>query len=366
MRGVSLASSTMEGQNHFYGHSAALAAYLGRGRPSHVRGLVQHGWASVSPVSTHFRDFPDVGRSPRDPRRLLVWSHASRAWDPEDEEHRTTAIGAQFAYLAAVAGPPPQPRDDRDRVVLMPVHGIETQRVRGDHAALAHAWRDAEGPATACLYAADAADPDILSAYTAAGHRCVVLGGRLEADFLWRLWTMLGRADRVVSNRLSTPVLYAAHLGADVAVYGDALRLDGESAEQNARVRELWPELHTEHVAPEIVGEVVDRELGLSAMREPADLERLLGWDRPTAGPAAAYWTSSVVHRTLVNLRRKAAAPAAPPSAGGDEADGLSFVQWLRAATTYLPRPLPRSVTPPGQAREPIEVAPPSGGRVSG
>ncbi len=363
---MSLASSTMEAQNHFYGHSAALAAYLGRRRPSHVRGLVQHGWASVSPVSTHFRDFPDVGVSPRDPRRLLVWSHDSRAWDPAEERHRTTPIGAQFAYLAAAAGAPPSPRDERDRVVLMPVHGIETQRVRGDHAALAQGWRDAEGPATACLYAADAADPDILSAYTAAGHRCVVLGGRLEADFLWRLWTLLGRADRVVSNRLSTPVLYAAHLGADVAVYGDALRLDGESAEQNDRVRELWPELHTEHVAPGVVGDIVDRELGLSAMRPPAELERLLGWDRSTARPAVAYWTTSVAQRTLVNLRRKAAAPAAPAAPPGDEdVEGLSLVQWLRAATTYLPRPLPRSVTPPGRVREPIGVPLPSGGGVS-
>ena len=76
----------------------------------------------------------------------------------------------------------------------MPVHGIQTQRVRGDHGALAGAWRDAEGPATACLYAADAEDPDILQAYRRAGHRVVVLGDRLEADFLWRLWTLLGRA----------------------------------------------------------------------------------------------------------------------------------------------------------------------------
>ena len=344
----------MESQNHFYGHSAALAASLGRSRPRHVRGLVQHGWTAVSPVATHFRDFPDVGRRAGDARRLLVWSHTSRAWDPAGEEHATTPVGAQLAYLARAAGPAPRPRDERERVVLMPVHGIQTQRVRGDHRALAHGWREAEGPATACLYAADAADPEILDAYRSAGHRCVVLGERLEADFMWRLWTMLGRAERVVSNRLSTPVFYAAHLGADVAVYGDALRLDGESADANDRVRATWPELHAEHVDRDRVAAVVDAELGVDHLRQPAELAHLLGWDGSTLRPAVEYWTSSVLQRTVVNLRRKAAAPAAHVPAADEQ--GLSFLAWLRAATSYLPRPLPRGITPAGEPVEPLEV----------
>ena len=370
----------MEAQNHFYGHSAAWAAYLDRRRPRHVAGLAQHGWTAVSPVGTHFRDFPHVGM-PGSPRRLFVWSHESRGWDPAAEDHETTPLGAQLLYLAAASGPAPAPRDEADRVVLMPVHGIQTQRVRGDHRALARGWREAEGPATACLYAADAADPDILAAYRDAGHRVVVLGERLDADFIWRLWTLLGRARRVVSNRLSTPVFYAGHLGADIAVYGDALRIEGEESGQNERVRELWPELHAEHVDPAVARDLVGRELGVSHLRSPEDLENLLGWGRPPVAPAAQYWTSSVARRAVVNLRRKAAVPATTPStptpatptpstptpstptaaatSGPGEDDGLSFVAWLRAATSYLPRPLPRSVTPAGVPREPVVVAQP-------
>ena len=350
----------MEAQNHFYGHSAAWAAYLGRRRPSHVPGLVQHGWTAESPVLTHFRDFPRVGRLGRDRRRLLVWSHGSRGWDPAAEERATTPVGAQLLYLAHAAGPPPVARDERDAVVLMPVHGIQTQRVRGDHAALARGWRDAEGVATACLYASDAADPDIHAAYRDAGHRVVVLGDRLEADFLWRLWTLLGRARRVVSNRLSTPVFYAAHLGADIAVYGDSLRIEGETSEQNDRVRDLWPELHAEHVDPAVAERLTAAELGTAHVRDPRDLEQLLGWNRPTVVPAAEYWTTSVARRAVVNLRRKAAAPASQPSPGTAAAgEGLSFASWLRAAASYLPKPLPHSITPAGTPLEPIEVPPP-------
>jgi hypothetical protein len=348
---------------------------------------VQHGWTAVSPVQTHFRDFPAVGRGGRGARRLLVWSHRSRGWDPTAEVHRTTAMGAQFLYLVRAAGDRrPEPRDDRDRVVLMPVHGIQTQRVRGDHTGLARLWREREGAATACLYAADAADPDILHAYLGAGHRVVVLGERMDAAFLWRLWTMLGRAGRVVSNRLSTPVLYAGHLGADLGVYGDALRIDGESGDQNDRVRRLWPELHGEHLDTDAARELVDRELGVEHVLDPAQLERLLGWDRPTLGPAAQFWTTSPGRRAVVNLRRRAessapvlvpeagsgpratsgpvdngqptAAGAAPVGAGGGVTDeeGLALGAWLRAAMSYLPKPLPRVVPAPGRSCEPIEV----------
>jgi hypothetical protein len=359
----------MESQNHFYGHSAAFAAYTGRPRPRHIRGLVQHGWTAVSPVATHFRDFPRLGLDPRASHRLLVWSHDSRAWDPATERHTTTPIGAQFAYLARAAGAVPTPREDRDEVVLMPVHGIQTQRVRGDHAGLARMWREREGAATACLYAADAADPEILEAYRGAGHRVVVLGERMDADFLWRLWTMLGRARRVVSNRLSTPVLYGGHLGADLGVYGDALRIDGEAGEQNDRVRDTWPELHGEHLDPSVARPLIDRELGVEHLLQPVELEAALGWGGLTPlVPAVEFWSTSVAARAVVNLRRRAdQAPGTPPPAKtagqSEEPSGLAFGAWLRAAMSYLPRPLPRQVTAAGQAVEPIEVG---SGRVPG
>lgn len=347
----------MESQNHFYGHSAALAAYLNRPRPRHIRGLVQHGWTSVSPVTTHFRDFPRIGTDERD-ARLLVWSHESRAWDPGAETHHTVPIAAPFAYLSAVAGPPPQPRDSLDEVVLMPVHGIQTQRVRGDHAGLAQQWREREGRATVCLYVADAEDPELVRAYREAGHRLVVLGDRMDPAFLWRLWTMLGRAQRVVSNRLSTPVIYAAHLGAEVGVYGDALRIDGEGLSDNDRVRELWPELHVEKADPEVAKALSDAELGVRYLRSRPELERLLGWDTPPVLAAAGYWTTSPAQRALLNLRRRA--ESAPPAPGAEDAESLSFVAWFRAAMSYLPQRLPRSIPAPGETCEPLLVGGPT------
>lgn len=345
----------VESQNHFYGHSAAFAAYLGRSRPRHIPGLVQHGWAARSPISTHFRDFPNIGgRGGADRLRLLVWSHTSKAWDPAAETRCTTAVGAPFAYLVKVAGQPPEPRDDQEKVVLMPVHGIQTQRVRGDHRGLARSWREAEGPATVCLYAADAADPDIVAAYRQAGHRLVVLGERTDPAFLWRLWTLLGRADRVVSNRLSTPVLYAAHLGADVGVYGNAMRIDGEEIAENDRLRALWPDLHGQHVDPAVAAAVSGHELGVDHLLGPARLERVLGWHRPAGRAAVDYWTVSPAQRAVVNLRRRSTKPVTAPAGG--VAMELGWTAWLHGALSYLPRRLPRSIPEAGASVEPLPV----------
>lgn len=349
----------MEAQNHFYGHSAALAAYAGLPRPRHIAGLVQHGWTAVSPVETHFRDFPSLrgdtpGRWPTGRRSLFVWSHGSRAWQPGGPVE-TVPIGAQWLYLDAAAGPRPAAVRPADRTVILPVHGIQTQRVRGDHAGLARRWADVEGPATVCLYAADAEDPEILIAYRSAGHRCVVLGSRMEAAFLWRLRTMLARADRVVSNRLSTPVVYAAHLGADVAVYGDPLALDGERSDANDRVRELWPEFHGERLDRGATRALADAELGTAHLRTPEELRRLLGWDRATAAPFADYWSLAPAQRARIQLTRRAPGPA-PAAAPATPADGtgLSALTWLRGALSYLPRPLPRRL--PTGVHEPLEI----------
>ncbi|MGY1748067.1 hypothetical protein [Modestobacter sp. SYSU DS0511] len=345
----------MESQNHYYGHSSALAAHAGLSRPRHIPGLVQHGWTAGSPVETHFRDFPSLstggGRGwPTGRRRLFVWSHHSRAWSP-DGRVETVAIGAPWLYLTAGAGARPPQQRPEDRTVIMPVHGIETQRIRGDHAGLARHWAEVEGPATVCLYAADARDPEILAAYRGAGHRCVVLGPRMDPAFLGRLWTMLARADRVVSNRLSTPVLYAAQLGRDVAVYGDPLHLDGEDTSAYDRVRELWPELQGQQLDAGVVQRLAADELGVAHLRSPQELRTTLGWNSPAPTLLLDYWALAPLQRARLQLTREA---PAPPE-GTATTPGVSTGAWLRGALSYLPRRLPRRLPPSSPEPLPVE-----------
>ena len=112
----------MDTQNHFYGHSTVLARYAGLRRPRHLAGLLQHGWTALSPLEVNFGDFPRVGAE-GDARRLLVWSHASRAWDPQTQDRPSTAIGAPWLYLARMLRPTLPPHDPAASPLVIPMHG---------------------------------------------------------------------------------------------------------------------------------------------------------------------------------------------------------------------------------------------------
>jgi hypothetical protein len=340
----------VESQNHYYGHSSAFAAYLGLDRPRHVAGLVQHGWTAVSPLDTHFRDFPAVGTDRRPGRRLLVWSHRSRAWDPADGERRSTPIGAPWHYLAATLGP----ATDAAGTVIMPVHGIATQAVRGDHAEVARAWAGTEGPSTVCLYHVEAGDPRVVAAYRDAGHRVVTLGTRTDPLFLARLHALVSGAARVVSNRLSTPVVYAAASGTETAVTGDPMRLDGERDDASDRLRAVWPELYCPRVDPEERRAVAEAETGAAHLRDPEELRHLLGWDRRSPAPFLEHWALAPASRAVTTLRRRGAEPGARAAAGAaSEGAQLGLGAFLAAASAYLPRPLGARA---GERAEPLPV----------
>ncbi|WP_182111749.1 MULTISPECIES: hypothetical protein [unclassified Actinotalea] len=348
----------MESQNHYYGHSSAFARYVGLDRPRHVRGLVQHGWTPASPVTTHFRDFPTIGApgGPQD-RSLFVWSHASRAWSPDRETRRTVAIGAPWLYLVASTGADAAAGDAgrRSGTVIMPVHGIPTQRLHGDHAAIAQEWARTVGPSTVCLYHLEADDPHVVAAYRSAGHRCVTLGQRTDPAFLSRLHTLLTSAERVVSNRLSTPLVYAAGLGIDTLVHGDAMRLDGEQRTAVEAVASTWPEFHDPSASLEDRRRVAAAELGAASIREPAELREILGWDRTfRVGPWWDHWVGAPVDRAVTNLRRRSSATTPPPERDAAEPAPLSAAAWLRGAVSYLPRPLGRTVDPGRVAPRPV------------
>lgn len=321
----------MESQNHYYGHSSALAAYLGLSRPRHVVGLIQHGWTAVSPLDTHFRDFPRVGTDRRPGRRLLVWSHESRAWDPRHAGRRSTPIGAPWHYLCAAFGPAGQGAG----TVVLPVHAIATQAVHGDHTEVARAWAASEGPATVCLYHVEAQDPRVVGAYRDAGHRVVTLGTRTDPLFLARLHALLTGAERVVSNRLSTPLVYAASLGIDTAVTGDPMRLDGEGDGAVERLRATWPELYRPGTDPEERRAVAAAETGAAHLREPDELRALLGWDRRRPGPFLEHWALAPASRAVTTVARRGKSASA-----ASEGSQLGLGTFLAAAAGYLPRPV--------------------------
>jgi hypothetical protein len=268
--------------NSFYGHDQVLARYVGLGDVAPILGVVQHGWNLLDGGSVE-RDLPEG-------TRRLVWSRrvAQRGWAMGSRGH--LAIGAVWIYLLDSRfreQAAPSPADES--VLVMPFHGTRKQAVRGDHDSYAErvAQVEAGRPVTVSLYGHEFEDPDIRAPYEQRGFRVITLGDRRSDDrsvnaetFLDRCLEVVLAHSRIVSNRLSTALIYGASVGRSIGVYGDPMELVDEDPAYGGRARMLreWPAIHTEHVDSLVAQDFAHEELGFGHRLGARELRSALGW----------------------------------------------------------------------------------------
>lgn len=335
----------MDIQNHYYGHSAALAQHAGLRSVRHIHGLVQHGWTVRSPSLVHFSDF---ARLPRGARRL-VWSHDARGWDPSTDPFATTPIGSPLLYLSALTAH--RPVEPLGAVVAFPVHDTRLVKLQHDEAVLARELAEREGPAIVCLHPEDLDRPEKRRVWVEHGHRVVSAGERRDPEFLGRILHLVRGATRVVSNQLSTAVVYAAAEGTPTAILGADIAIGALGTEVATRTRELWPEFHEEASVAERQ-EAALAELGASSLRSPAELRELLGWDRRRPGPFLSYWTGAPLRKAGAVL-----GVVKRPEGAQDAGSGVSPLAFLRHPLSHLPSRLPRVSAPGAPLPEPLVPA---------
>ena len=320
----------MDIQNHYYGHSAALALHAGLRSVRHIDGLLQHGWTVRSPTLVHFSDFAKLPRT----AARLVWSHTARGWDPADDPFETAPIGAPFLYLSALSAD--QPVERLGATVAFPVHDTRLVKLDHDEAPLARELAERDGPSIVCLHPEDLERPEKQRVWLEHGHRVVSAGERRDPQFLGRVLRLVRGAERVVSNQLSTAVVYAAAEGTPTAIYGADLSIGSLGTEVSRRTRELWPEFH-EDADDTVRKEVARHELGHEHMLDPSALRTALGWDRTSLGPLMSYWGGAP-------LRKAGAVLGLVKRAEGrqDAGSGQSPLVFLRHPLSHLPGRLPR------------------------
>jgi hypothetical protein len=341
----------MDIQNHFYGHTAALAGYAGLSRPRHVAGLIQHGWTNVSPISVNFGDFPNVEKNGR--RKLFVWSHDSRAWDPAQSQRLSFPLGAPWAYLVSTEPVRTQLAEHRGSgSLIMPLHSTRIIQVSGDQGSLAREYLRTEGPSTVCLHSEDIQKPEIVDSWLDAGHRVVTAGPRHDPDFLSRILALVLASERVVSNRLMTSVLYGASLGRDVGVYGDPMSISGAKSHGQDAIRSLYPEMHGESLDRAMTTDIARTELGFQHLLGPAELRSALGWNGRSVGPAMQYWAGAPLHKTMNVLGLGERDPDST-----EKLVGAGPSAWLKHPMSHLPRLLPSHAAAVDPLPAPIPVA---------
>ncbi|MCS6711046.1 hypothetical protein JSY14_03065 [Brachybacterium sp. EF45031] len=320
----------MDIQNHYYGHSAVLALYAAQRSVRHIDGLLQHGWTVASPVRVHFADFPTL---PRGARRL-VWSHQARGWDPGEESAPTTPIGAPFLYLSALTASIPV--EPLGTAVAFPVHDTRLVKIAQDDV-LARELAEREGPSIVCLHPEDLDSPVRLRTWQEQGHRVVSAGQRRDPLFLGRILRLVRGARSVVSNQLSTAVIYAAAEGTPTALHATGISIGALGTSTAERTQRLWPEFHAQDANVDLLRGIARAELGAAHLREPDELREILGWDRCALRPAASYWAGAP-------LRKAGAVLGVFDRAEGaaDAGAGVSPLTFLRHPLSHLPGRLPR------------------------
>ncbi|MGG5171233.1 hypothetical protein ACQR35_03500 [Pseudarthrobacter sp. J1738] len=302
----------MDIQNHFYGHSAVLAGHAGLPRPRHMRGLLQHGWTPVTPISTHFADLASAAPA----GNLFVWTHDSRGWTEEESVRetgfRSTAIGAPALYLAEMvnrSGPPIERTID---AVVFPFHGTRLVSVDGDQNAYAREIFEREGSALVCMHVDDLQKPEIVKAWTDAGHTITSAGERRDSAFLARVMWLLMSSKKVISNRLATALIYGAAVETPVSIYGPHFQIAGiQETSSEEYLRRLWPEFYEDATDGPTLLSVARAELGYEYMQSPEELRHTLGWDTPSVRAFADYWVGAPIAKAqaILGLKKREVGP---------------------------------------------------------
>jgi hypothetical protein len=149
------------------------------------------------------------------------------------------------------------------------------------------------------------------------------------------------------------PVLYAASLGRDVAVYGDPLSLSTAEIHGQDAIASLWPGLHGDSLDRAVTTDLARTELGFQHLLEPSELRSALGWSRRSAGPAMQYWAGAPIRKAMnvVGLGQR-------DPGSSEKQVGASPLAWLRHPMSHLPRPLPAHSAALDPLPAPIPVPP--------
>lgn len=252
--------------SEFYGHAAILRAYAGITDGLPIRGRLQHGWTPT---------FPALIWDDCVARRGGFWAWSASVVDRLRDAGCETAqaIGAPFLYLPPLSGPTAGARG----LLAVPTHSIKRSPVRGPgrsqwaakvstvaHAAGHRHW-------AVLLRPEDASEAEVFAAH---GFDVMCSKGIADPGCLAFVRdTLLAHAE-VVSDRPSTALFYAAHLGRVARIVGPALQSVRPDLSERVTVDPEW-------VAAQFPGHIVTpwharAELGADWVRSPSELRTML------------------------------------------------------------------------------------------
>jgi hypothetical protein len=198
-----------QAESRFYGHLYLLAQYCGFEGQPWLNGYLQHGWNATDGFGNYLGG-----------KRLsnkYVWSKRCELEIKNKGKSNVFAIGAPWLYLEDVY--PQSTTKTQSGTIAYPSHSSSWSKLGDTSKDYANFLKDKYGSSTVVLHKYDFSQLEIRKNYESLGHSVTTHGigtpweKGFDPLFLKNQRDLIAQFSKVVSNSMSTAILYATSLG---------------------------------------------------------------------------------------------------------------------------------------------------------
>jgi hypothetical protein len=209
-----------------------------------------------------------------------VWSKRCEEIIKANGKSNVFAIGAPWLYLEDVY--PQSQTKEKDGIIAYPAHSSSWSHMGDTSKEYASYLKDQYGPITVVLHKYDFANADTKQKYESAGHSVITHGSGtpwekgFDLEFLKKQRDVIAKFAKVVSNSMSTAILYATSLGLTAEIGGPidySVTNPDDKASQAGDGKTDWAKMLNNNFA-----QLWKDELGLNCKKSPTELKEILGW----------------------------------------------------------------------------------------
>jgi len=277
-----------QAENRFYGHLYLLAQYCGFEGQPWVNGYLQHGWNATDGFGNYLGG--------KRVSNKFVWSKRCENLIKAKGKKNVFAIGAPWLYLEDVY--PLQSKQQKSGTIAYPSHSTSWSKMGDTSKEYAQFLKDKYGGVMVVLLHYDFTNSKIRNNYESYGHSITTHGNGTpwENDydplFLMKQRDLVSKFSRVVSNSMSTAILYATSLGLKPEIGGPIAYTDID--DKASQVGDGLIDWNIEIMKPENQMSMWKTELGLDCKRSPQELREILGWVSKPKKSVSFFITRSI------------------------------------------------------------------------
>ena len=277
-----------QAENRFYGHLYLLAQYCGFEGQPWVNGYLQHGWNATDGFGNYLGG--------KRVSNKFVWSKRCENLIKAKGKKNVFAIGAPWLYLEDVY--PLHSKQQKSGTIAYPSHSTSWSKMGDTSKEYAQFLKDKYGGVMVVLLNYDFTNSKIRNNYESIGHSITTHGNGTPWEngydplFLKKQKDLVSKYSRVVSNSMSTAILYATSLGLKPEIGGPIEYTDVD--DKASQVGDGLIDWNIEIMKPENQMSMWKTELGLDCKRSPQELREILGWVSKPKKSVSFFITRSI------------------------------------------------------------------------